>query len=46
MKKELYNIESFYNILKLFFKDNYLEYVNNSNLNKLRLSFNRKLYFK
>lgn len=44
MKKELYNIESFYNILKQFYKDKYLEYINNTNLNKLRISFGWKLY--
>ncbi len=44
--KELYNIKSFYNILNQLYKDNYLEYINNSNLYKLRISFYRKLYFK
>lgn len=46
MEKELYNIESFYNILKQFHEGNYLEYMNNSNLDKLRISFCRKLYIK
>ena len=46
MEKELYNIESFYNILKQFHESNYLEYMNNSNLDKLRISYCRKLYFK
>ena len=46
MKKELYNIESFYNILKQFYKDKYLEYINNTNLNKLRISRCRKLYIR
>lgn len=44
MKKELYNIESFYNILKQFYKDKYLEYINTTNLNKLRISLCWKLY--
>lgn len=46
LNKDLYNVESFYNVLKHFFGDNYLEYMNNSNLFKLRLSFYRKLYIK
>lgn len=35
MKKELYNIESFYEILKQLYQDNYLEYINNTNINHL-----------
>lgn len=39
MTKSIYNIDSFYKLLKQIFTDDYLEYVNSDNLNKLRLPF-------
>lgn len=43
MTKNIYNTESFYKLLQQKFPNDYLEYVNGENLNRLRLSFCREI---